>query len=33
MPIGVQMVAAQGDDARLLRTANWLANSLALSDA
>jgi Asp-tRNA(Asn)/Glu-tRNA(Gln) amidotransferase A subunit family amidase len=24
MPIGVQMVAAKGDDARLLRTARWL---------
>jgi Asp-tRNA(Asn)/Glu-tRNA(Gln) amidotransferase A subunit family amidase len=25
MPIGVQMTAAKHDDARLLRTANWLA--------
>jgi len=25
MPIGVQMTAARNDDARLLRTANWLA--------
>lgn len=25
MPIGVQLTAAKGDDARLLRTANWLA--------
>jgi Asp-tRNA(Asn)/Glu-tRNA(Gln) amidotransferase A subunit family amidase len=25
MPIGVQLVGAFGDDARLLRTANWLA--------
>ncbi len=25
MPIGVQMIAARNDDARLLRTANWLA--------
>ena len=24
MPIGVQLVSAKGDDARLLRTANWL---------
>lgn len=24
LPIGVQLVAARGDDARLLRTANWL---------
>ena len=28
MPIGVQMVAARGDDARLLRTARWLLNEL-----
>jgi Asp-tRNA(Asn)/Glu-tRNA(Gln) amidotransferase A subunit family amidase len=27
MPIGVQLVGAFGDDARLLRTANWLAAS------
>jgi Asp-tRNA(Asn)/Glu-tRNA(Gln) amidotransferase A subunit family amidase len=25
MPMGVQLTAAKGDDARLLRTANWLA--------
>jgi Asp-tRNA(Asn)/Glu-tRNA(Gln) amidotransferase A subunit family amidase len=25
MPIGVQLVGAKGDDARLLRTARWLA--------
>jgi Asp-tRNA(Asn)/Glu-tRNA(Gln) amidotransferase A subunit family amidase len=25
LPIGVQLVGAAGDDARLLRTANWLA--------
>jgi Asp-tRNA(Asn)/Glu-tRNA(Gln) amidotransferase A subunit family amidase len=25
LPIGVQLVGARGDDARLLRTANWLA--------
>jgi len=28
MPIGVQLVGAFGDDARLLRTANWLVNKL-----
>jgi Asp-tRNA(Asn)/Glu-tRNA(Gln) amidotransferase A subunit family amidase len=28
MPIGVQLVGAAGDDARLLRTANWLVNKL-----
>ena len=27
MPIGAQLVAARGDDARLLRTANWLAGA------
>lgn len=27
LPIGVQLVAAKGDDARLLRTARWLAES------
>lgn len=27
LPIGVQLVASKGDDARLLRTANWLARS------
>lgn len=26
LPIGVQLIAAHGNDARLLRTANWLAN-------
>jgi Asp-tRNA(Asn)/Glu-tRNA(Gln) amidotransferase A subunit family amidase len=26
MPMGVQLVGAKGDDARLLRTARWLAN-------
>jgi Asp-tRNA(Asn)/Glu-tRNA(Gln) amidotransferase A subunit family amidase len=26
LPLGVQLVAAKGDDARLLRTARWLAN-------
>ena len=29
MPIGVQLVGAAGDDARLLRTANWLVGALA----
>ena len=29
MPIGVQLVGPAGDDARLLRTANWLVNKLA----
>jgi Asp-tRNA(Asn)/Glu-tRNA(Gln) amidotransferase A subunit family amidase len=29
MPLGVQLVGAAGDDARLLRTANWLINRLA----
>jgi Asp-tRNA(Asn)/Glu-tRNA(Gln) amidotransferase A subunit family amidase len=28
MPIGVQLVGAPGDDARLLRTANWLIGAL-----
>ena len=29
MPIGVQLVGAFGDDARLLRTAHWLVDKLA----
>jgi len=29
MPIGVQLIGAPGDDARLLRTANWLMRKLA----
>lgn len=29
MPLGVQLVGAAGDDARLLRTANWLVGALA----
>ena len=29
MPLGVQLVGAAGDDARLLRTAHWLVNKLA----
>jgi Asp-tRNA(Asn)/Glu-tRNA(Gln) amidotransferase A subunit family amidase len=28
LPIGVQLVGRRGDDARLLRTANWLAGAL-----
>jgi Asp-tRNA(Asn)/Glu-tRNA(Gln) amidotransferase A subunit family amidase len=31
MPIGVQLVAARHDDARLLRTATWLAKTLSES--
>ncbi len=26
LPMGVQLVGRRGDDARLLRTARWLAN-------
>jgi Asp-tRNA(Asn)/Glu-tRNA(Gln) amidotransferase A subunit family amidase len=29
MPIGVQLVGRCGDDARLLRTARWLAGRVA----
>jgi Asp-tRNA(Asn)/Glu-tRNA(Gln) amidotransferase A subunit family amidase len=29
MPLGVQLIGEQGDDARLLRTANWLVEQLA----
>jgi Asp-tRNA(Asn)/Glu-tRNA(Gln) amidotransferase A subunit family amidase len=29
MPLGVQIVGAPGDDARLLRTAKWLVSKLA----
>lgn len=29
MPLGVQLIGAAGDDARLLRTANWLIKKLA----
>ena len=29
MPLGVQLVGPRGDDARLLRTARWLANKVA----
>jgi Asp-tRNA(Asn)/Glu-tRNA(Gln) amidotransferase A subunit family amidase len=28
LPIGVQLVGRRGNDARLLRTANWLVNTL-----
>ncbi len=31
LPVGVQLVAAKGDDARLLRTANWLMRHVAES--
>ena len=30
LPIGVQLVGQRGDDARLLRTANWLAGAIAV---
>ena len=34
MPLGVQLVAAPGDDARLLRTASWLVRAVeTLEDA
>ncbi len=29
MPLGVQLIGERGDDARLLRTANWLVENLA----
>jgi Asp-tRNA(Asn)/Glu-tRNA(Gln) amidotransferase A subunit family amidase len=29
MPLGLQLIGERGDDARLLRTANWLVNRLA----
>ena len=32
MPMGVQLVARRGDDARLLRTARWLAHHVQTSD-
>ena len=32
LPIGVQLVGARGDDARLLRTARWLVESLRSKD-
>ena len=33
MPLGVQLVAKKGDDARLLRTAMWLDKYIEESDA
>jgi Asp-tRNA(Asn)/Glu-tRNA(Gln) amidotransferase A subunit family amidase len=33
MPLGVQLVGAPGDDARLLRTANWLVKTVTGGDA
>jgi Asp-tRNA(Asn)/Glu-tRNA(Gln) amidotransferase A subunit family amidase len=33
LPIGVQLVARRGDDARLLRTANWLVRRLSEAGA
>ena len=32
MPLGVQLIGERGDDARLLRTANWLMEELADND-
>jgi len=32
LPLGVQVVGRHGDDARLLRTANWLAGRVAAGD-
>ena len=29
MPLGVQLIGERGDDARLLRTANWLIAELS----
>jgi Asp-tRNA(Asn)/Glu-tRNA(Gln) amidotransferase A subunit family amidase len=33
LPMGVQLVGFRGDDARLLRTARWLAQWAAQADA
>jgi Asp-tRNA(Asn)/Glu-tRNA(Gln) amidotransferase A subunit family amidase len=33
LPIGVQLVGRFGDDARVLRTARWLVDTLAGADA
>jgi Asp-tRNA(Asn)/Glu-tRNA(Gln) amidotransferase A subunit family amidase len=33
MPLGVQIVGARRDDARLLRTARWLVDDLAALEA
>ena len=30
MPLGVQLVGAPGEDARLLRTASWLMHTLGV---
>lgn len=32
LPLGIQLVGARGDDARLLRTARWLCESAAAND-
>jgi Asp-tRNA(Asn)/Glu-tRNA(Gln) amidotransferase A subunit family amidase len=32
LPIGVQLVAQKGDDARLLRTARWLVETIRAGD-
>ena len=32
LPIGVQLIGPRGDDARLLRTANWLARTIAVDE-
>ncbi|HIM41945.1 MAG TPA: hypothetical protein EYM71_03005 [Rhodospirillales bacterium] len=32
LPLGVQLVGRRGDDARLLRTANWLTGHIAGAD-
>ena len=29
MPLGVQLIGERGDDARLMRTANWLIETLS----
>jgi Asp-tRNA(Asn)/Glu-tRNA(Gln) amidotransferase A subunit family amidase len=33
LPIGVQLVGRRGNDARLLRTANWLVKTLSRGKA
>jgi Asp-tRNA(Asn)/Glu-tRNA(Gln) amidotransferase A subunit family amidase len=33
LPMGIQLVGRRGDDARLLRTARWLAGWAAKLDA
>jgi len=32
LPLGIQLVGARGDDARLLRTARWLCAVVAAED-